>query len=244
MLAIVFALEYLNQYTFGWHEYIKRDHKPLEMILQKPLTRAPQCLQLMMMLQKYNVTMHYKHSKNMHLADMLSRVYLPLQRQRSRQHWISQNGPLSAHIWPATIQNKSRDPEEPVSARVVRGYSHRMMSRVGEFELILMKWARTTNCSTTYKKLPKGKKREEEEAEAKVRGKRGREDCFLLVSLNQTSYPVTVNIFHCKLRTLNAYFRISLTYTCFETCNLFIFFLKLQEIMVMACIYHKSSTTH
>lgn len=149
MLAIVFALEHLNQYTFGWHEYIKRDHKPLEMILQKPLTRAPQCLQLMMMLQKYNVTMHYKHSKNMHLADMLSRVYLPPQRQRSRQHWISQNGPLPAHIWPATIQNKSRDPEGPVSARVVRGYSHRMMSRVGEFELILMKWARTTNCYTT-----------------------------------------------------------------------------------------------
>lgn len=132
MLAIVFALEHLNQYTFGWHEYIKKDHKPLEMILQKPLTRAPQCLQLMMMLQKYNVTMPYKHSKNMHLANMLSRVYLPLQRQRSRQHWISQNGLLSAHIWPATIQNKSRDPEGPVSARVVRGYSRRTMSRVGE----------------------------------------------------------------------------------------------------------------
>ena len=29
-----------------------------------------------MMLQKYNITVHYECGKNMHLADMLSRVYL------------------------------------------------------------------------------------------------------------------------------------------------------------------------
>lgn len=44
-----------------------------------PSTSMPPVM--MMMLQKYNVTMHYKHSKNMH-ADMLSRVYLPPQRQK------------------------------------------------------------------------------------------------------------------------------------------------------------------
>ena len=44
MLAIVFVLERFNQYTFGRHVYIEGDHKPLEMILQKPLARAPRRL--------------------------------------------------------------------------------------------------------------------------------------------------------------------------------------------------------
>ena len=48
------------------------------MILQKPLARAPRRLQLMMMrLQKYDFTVHYERGENMHLADMLSRAYLP-----------------------------------------------------------------------------------------------------------------------------------------------------------------------
>ena len=56
---------------------IESDHKPLEAILLKPLARAPQHLQLMMMrLQKYNFTVHYEHGKNMHLVDMLSQAYL------------------------------------------------------------------------------------------------------------------------------------------------------------------------
>jgi len=40
MLAIVFALEHFNQYTFARHIHIESDHKPLEMILLKPLARA------------------------------------------------------------------------------------------------------------------------------------------------------------------------------------------------------------
>ena len=78
MLAIVFALERFNQYTFGRHEHIESDHKPLEIILLKPLAPAPRRLQLMMMrLQKYDFNVRYERSKNMHLADMLSRAYLP-----------------------------------------------------------------------------------------------------------------------------------------------------------------------
>ena len=46
----------------------------------------------------------------------------------------------------------------------------------------------------------------QEEAAAKVKGKRGGEDCFLLVSLNQTSYPVTARhltvSFNCLLKEL------------------------------------------
>ena len=78
MLAIVFALEKFNQYTFGRHVRVSSDHKPLESILSKPLAVAPRRLQGMMMrLQKYTFEVTYEHGKNMHLADTLSRVYLP-----------------------------------------------------------------------------------------------------------------------------------------------------------------------
>ena len=75
MLAIVFSIERFNQYTFGRHVHIESDHKPLEMILQKPLARAPRRLQLMITrLQKNDFTVR---GENMHLAEMLSRAYLP-----------------------------------------------------------------------------------------------------------------------------------------------------------------------
>ena len=45
MLAIVFALEKFNQYTFGRHVRVSSDHKPLESILSKPLPVAPRQLQ-------------------------------------------------------------------------------------------------------------------------------------------------------------------------------------------------------
>ena len=78
MLAIVFALEKFNQYTFGRHVRVSSDHKPLESILSKPLAVAPRRLQGMMMrLQKYTFEVTYERGKNMHLADTLSRVYLP-----------------------------------------------------------------------------------------------------------------------------------------------------------------------
>ena len=41
MLAIVFALEKFNQYTFGRHVRVSSDHKPLESIPSKPLAVAP-----------------------------------------------------------------------------------------------------------------------------------------------------------------------------------------------------------
>ena len=49
MLAIVFALEKFNQYTFGRHVRVSSNHKPLESILSKPLAVAPRRLQGMMM---------------------------------------------------------------------------------------------------------------------------------------------------------------------------------------------------
>ena len=44
ILAIVYALEKFNQFTFGRHVTVYSDHKPLGAILQKPPACAPRCL--------------------------------------------------------------------------------------------------------------------------------------------------------------------------------------------------------
>jgi len=78
MLAIVFSLEKFHQYTYGRHVKIQSDHKPLEFILQKPLACAPRRLQGMILrLQKYDYEVWYERGENLHLADTLSRAYLP-----------------------------------------------------------------------------------------------------------------------------------------------------------------------
>ena len=57
---------------------IETDHKPLETIFLKLLASAPTRLQRMILrLQKYSLHVAYKKGKAMHLADTLSRAYLP-----------------------------------------------------------------------------------------------------------------------------------------------------------------------
>lgn len=77
-LAIVFALERFHQYTFGRHITVQSDHKPLESIVKKPLHSAPRRLQGMMMrMLHYDIEIHWTKGKDMHIADLLSRAYLP-----------------------------------------------------------------------------------------------------------------------------------------------------------------------
>ena len=84
LLAIVFGIECFHQYTFGRKVIVDSDHKPLETIFQKPLHSAPKRLQKMMMrLQRYDLQVQYKKGAEMHVADMLSRNYLPLQTTRA-----------------------------------------------------------------------------------------------------------------------------------------------------------------
>ena len=55
MLAVVYSLERFHQYTNGRHTMVYSDHKPLEMILKKPLIKAPKKLQNMILrVQKYD----------------------------------------------------------------------------------------------------------------------------------------------------------------------------------------------
>ena len=77
MLAIVYAPEKFNQFTFGRHVTVYSDHKPLEAILKKPLACAPKRLQGMIMrLQKYELEVRYEKETDMHNADFLSPAYL------------------------------------------------------------------------------------------------------------------------------------------------------------------------
>ena len=77
-LAIVFSLERFHQYTFGRKTIIHSDHKSLEMIVRKPLHKAPKRLQGMILrVIQYDIEVVYKKDKEMYIADSLSRAYLP-----------------------------------------------------------------------------------------------------------------------------------------------------------------------
>ena len=72
MLAIVFAVETFNDFTFGTRTVVRTDHKPLEAIFMKPLHRAPKRLQGMLIrLQKYDLVVQYEKGNRMFLADSL-----------------------------------------------------------------------------------------------------------------------------------------------------------------------------
>ena len=61
LFAIVYGMERLHQFTYGRSVIIESDHKPLEVIHQKPLSAAPRRLQkLLMRLQHYDITIQYK----------------------------------------------------------------------------------------------------------------------------------------------------------------------------------------
>ena len=56
--------------------HVETDHKPLELIMLKPLNLAPKHLQRMLLhLQKYNLEVKYKSGDKLYLADTLSRAH-------------------------------------------------------------------------------------------------------------------------------------------------------------------------
>lgn len=81
-LAISFGCAKFHQYIYGRHVLVESDHKPLQSIFVKPLYKAPQRLQnLLLSLQKYDIEVKYKPGKTMFLADALSRNYLDETRE-------------------------------------------------------------------------------------------------------------------------------------------------------------------
>ena len=81
LLAVVFGAERFRTYVYGKPFVIESDHKPLEMIQLKNLTAAPPRLQRMLLrIQHYNVTIKYRPGKELLLADGLSRLPNPQEK--------------------------------------------------------------------------------------------------------------------------------------------------------------------
>ena len=73
LLAVLFAIENLHNYTVGRLVTVHTDHKPLEVIFHKPTSRAPACLQRMLLqLAKCNVQVKYVGASSILLAETLS----------------------------------------------------------------------------------------------------------------------------------------------------------------------------
>lgn len=67
----------ITTYVYGFPINVQLDRKPLESIMQKPLCQVSPRLQCMLLkLQKYNLTVKYTKSKDMHIIDALSRAHL------------------------------------------------------------------------------------------------------------------------------------------------------------------------
>ena len=113
------ACDRFDQYVFGREITVETDHKPLEVILKKPLLAAPKRLQRMMMqLQKYNLRVVYKQGSEMYIVDTLSRAYLsaPNQVSEEEQEFIKavENVKMTKHLSISPerlqeIQEKTRD---------------------------------------------------------------------------------------------------------------------------------------
>ena len=79
LLAIVFALERLNHFTFGRTITVQSDHQPLQSIWKKSIISAsPRLQRLLLRLAHYNLSIEFLRGKDNVIADALSRVS-PLQ---------------------------------------------------------------------------------------------------------------------------------------------------------------------
>ena len=98
MLAVVYGAEHFHYYVYARPVTIESDHKPLQSILQKPLSAAPPRLQRMLLrLMKYDVNLIYKPGREMYIADTLSRASLPTKTPDwdAQIHLITNSLPIS-----------------------------------------------------------------------------------------------------------------------------------------------------
>ena len=105
LLAIVFALERLNHYTFGRTITVQSDHQLLQSIWKKSIVSAsPRLQRLLLRLAHYDINIEFLWGKENVIADALSRVCL-LQSNNSKVkdskidvipvHHITQNALVS-----------------------------------------------------------------------------------------------------------------------------------------------------
>ena len=84
LLAIIFALERLNHYTFGRTITVQSDHQPLQSIWKKSkVSASPRLQRLLLRLAHYDINIDFLQGKENVIADALSRVCL-LQTNNSK----------------------------------------------------------------------------------------------------------------------------------------------------------------
>jgi hypothetical protein len=105
MLAIVFAARRFHHYIYGNEVTVQSDHKPLESIQDKDFDKMSPRLQLMRYkLLRYNLRIVYHPGSTMHIADTLSRAYIPGKADKDENACLFVHGVMTH--FPTTKQNK------------------------------------------------------------------------------------------------------------------------------------------
>jgi len=78
LYAIVFGCQKFHQYIFGRNVTVYTDHKPLEAIFSKPISKSPARLRRMLLaLRPYHISIVFKPGREIPVADALSRLHAP-----------------------------------------------------------------------------------------------------------------------------------------------------------------------
>ena len=106
LLAVVYGLEKFRTYTYGRQVTVESDHKPLEVIVKKPLHLAPKRPHCMLLrVQAYSINLGYRKGSTMYLADALSWAYLPYDGSQTIASEVeSINMTQDACLKPSTLQ--------------------------------------------------------------------------------------------------------------------------------------------
>ena len=118
LLAIVFALERLNHYTFGRTITVQSDHQPLQSIWKKSIvSTSPRLQRLLLRLAHYDINIEFLCGKENVIADALSRVFpLPSSNSKTKEsnidiipvHHITQNALISqTRLWDLRLATQS-----------------------------------------------------------------------------------------------------------------------------------------
>ncbi len=76
LLSVVFALERLHTYIYGYSVKVQTDHQPLVSCWKKPVANnSPRLQRLLLCLAQYDIELEYLKGKENIIADALSRVY-------------------------------------------------------------------------------------------------------------------------------------------------------------------------
>ena len=126
-LAMVYGLERFDQFTYGRPVTVISDHKPLEVIVRKPLCNAPKRLQAMLLrLLRYNYCVVYRPGSQLLLADALSRAPDPHQTANDSR-FVAVNALLHLPISDSKLQEiREATADDPdlvaVMKAVVKGW--------------------------------------------------------------------------------------------------------------------------